>query len=907
MTTVHPGTITFLFSDIERSTHLWERYPDAMRDTLARHDELLRRIVEQHGGEVFKTVGDGFCTAFTSAGAALRAAVAIERALIVAHWSIPEPLRVRLALHTGTPEMRGDDYFGQALNRTARILAAAHGDQILLSATTAELVTDDLPHDISLRDLGEFRLRDLLHADRLFQLVAPDIPGDFPPLRTLEMIRTNLPAEVTSFVGRAQARAEVRRALETTRLMTLTGSGGVGKTRLALRVAADLIEKFADGVWLVELAPVTDPQFVVRVVANAIGVREEPGQPLDALLQSYLQQRRLLLILDNCEHLMSACATLIARIMRTCPGVSVMTTSRAALEIEGEVIWRVPSLAMPPETTDDYEALLQSEALQLFADRAAAVRPGFAITEQNAQTIARICRQLDGIPLALELAAVRVRALAVEQIAARLDDRFRLLTGGSRTALRRQQTLKALIDWSYDMLLPTEQEALRRLAVCAGGWSIEAAEAICDGLPALDALVELVNKSLVVAEEGLGEARYRLLETIRQYGLERLREQEEEQETRARHMRFFTELVEAADRDRRVHDDGHWIDRLEAEHDNIQAALETATRHVEPNAALRIAVAFGWFWERRGYWTEGRQWLERALTGSGGDDGLRTRAHMRAGELAQLQSDHDNAQEHFDTALAGYRALGDAAGIAQAIYYQGMGAFRRGDHNRARELLEEGLAIARAAGEERVANEILYGIGSVHFAIGEYDRSRAIVSEYLASCRAAGNRAGIVRALNRLGYMAFVQGDNDTARALLDENIAMQRAMKSHNRMMTDSLSIRGQVAHDDGDYATARTNYREALSIRRDLRDIFGVTYSLERIAALAASTGRIDRAARLWGAAEALRERVGSPLLPAEIGTYQAEVEDAREQYDPDAFDRAWADGRTMSTDAAVALALE
>ena len=528
------GTVTFLFTDIEGSTKIWEDHPDAMGPALARHDDLLRWSIEDNGGFVFNTVGDAFCAAFPTAGPALEAALASQLALTAEPWGTEVPLRVRLALHTGSAEERDGDYYGPTLSRVARLLAAAHGGQVLISAATQELARDQLPADASLRDLGEASLKDLARPERVFQLLHPALAADFPALRSLDnpALPNNLPQQLTSFIGRGKELAEIRALLGGTRLLTLTGAGGSGKSRLSLQAAADVLDQYEGGVWFVKLASLTDPALVPQTVADALGVSEEAGKASVRTLTDWLRPRRLLLVLDNCEHLIAACAALAAELLRACPGVHLLASSREPLGVAGEQAYRVPSLSLPdPKKGETAVALSQYEAVSLFIERARAVRADFAVTDANAPAVAQVCFRLDGIPLAIELAAVRVRSLSVEDINARLNDRFRLLTGGARDMLPRQQTLRALIDWSYDLLTEQEKTLLRRLSVFAGGWTLAAAEAVGPGEGAtggviedwevLDLLTSLVDKSLVVYEEGAdGGARYRLLETIRHYGRE---------------------------------------------------------------------------------------------------------------------------------------------------------------------------------------------------------------------------------------------------------------------------------------------------------------------------------------------------------------------------------------------------
>ena len=517
-TTLPTGIVTFLFTDIEGSTQMWEHQPDLMRPALARHDGLLRVAIGRHGGYVFKTIGDAFCAAFTSAPQALAAAGDAQRALAAELWETDAPLRVRMALSVGAAEERDGDYFGQPLNRAARLLSAGHGGQVLLSRTAQELTRDGLPPFAALLDLGEHRLKDLGHPEHVFQLLAPDLMRDFPPLRSLNnpSLLHNLPQQVSSFIGRAAEVAQVEALLGKSRLLTLTGMGGTGKTRLALQAAANLLTGGGDGVWLVELAPLADPALVPQAVAQALGVREEPGTAVSGTLTVALKEKRLLLVLDNCEHVLEACAALASDLLRACPQVHILTTSREALGVAGEQTFRVPSLSLPGTKALTAAEVAGCEAVHLFAERARQVQPSFTVTDENAPAVAAVCRRLDGIPLALELAAARVRALAVEEINARLGSRFRLLTGGSRTALPRQQTLRALIDWSYDLLHTPEKAALARLSVFAGDWSLEAAEAVCVGdeveeWEVLDLVTALADKSLLVVEQRGERMRYRLL------------------------------------------------------------------------------------------------------------------------------------------------------------------------------------------------------------------------------------------------------------------------------------------------------------------------------------------------------------------------------------------------------------
>ena len=538
------GIVTFLFTDIEASTKLWESAPEQMRVALQRHHAILQEAIASKGGTVFQIIGDAFCIAFPTAPSAISAAVTAQHALYQEPWDLPFPIRVRMGIHTGETERTstnspsGGYASNPTLNRVARILKAGHGGQVLLSHVTKQLIEDSLPANMGLRDMGEHHLKNLTRSEHLHQLNIAGLPSDFPPLNTLASHRHNLPVQLTSFIGREKEILEVIHLLEKTRMVTLIGAGGTGKTRLSIQVANDVLDQYPDGVWLVELAPILDALLIPRTIAIAIGLRDEPQRPvIDMLLLcDYLRDKELLLILDNCEHLVEACAQLADWLLHACPQIRILASSREALGMSGERLYLVPSLQLPDlQNPLTVESLSQSEAVRLFTERALAATQNFRLTDENISSVAQICHRLDGMPLAIELAAGKIRALSAQQIAQRLDDRFRLLTGGSRTALPRHQTLQSAIEWSYNLLSPSEQTLFRRLPVFVNGWTLEAAESVCSDEDTmtkatlkrediLELLAQLVNKSLVMTEEAHGEIRYHMLETIRQFGSNKLDE-----------------------------------------------------------------------------------------------------------------------------------------------------------------------------------------------------------------------------------------------------------------------------------------------------------------------------------------------------------------------------------------------
>ncbi len=898
------GTVTFLFTDIEGSTRLWERHPTAMRSALAHHDALLREIVERHGGVVFKTVGDAVQAAFDTAPPAVAAALDAQRELGAEDWGEIGALKVRAALHTGAADQHDGDYQGAVVNRLAHLLAIGHGGQVVLARATAELVGDALPGGASLLDLGEHRLKDLLRPEQVLQLAHPDLPSACPPLRSLDNHPNNLPRQLTSFVGRERGIGEVLGLLESTPLVTLSGPGGAGKTRLALQVAAELADRYADGVWLVELASVAEPCLVPGAIARTVGLVEDGGpSPTDGLAR-FLQSKSLLLVLDNCEQVVEACARLADRLLRSVPGLKILATSREALGIAGEVVWRVPSLPTPdPRALDasgDDRAirLSQYEAVRLFIDRALAALPTFAVTNDNAPALAQICHQLDGIPLAIELAAARVRMLTVEQIAGRLDQRFKLLVGGSRTAPTRQQTLRSLIDWSYDLLDDAERMLLRRLAVFAGGWTLEAAEAVCgtmdDGqwtrdersscspssivhrpssaADVLDCLARLVEKSLIQADGQDGETRYRFLETVRQYAEEKLVESGEKEFHRRRHYGWCLELAEQAEPWLWGTGQVEWLARLEREIDNLRAALawcRSATGEPPADASaraelgVRLAGTLWQFWHSRGYMREGLGVLGALLPETSEPSVARARALISFGWLPFFLGEPIGTDDALDRALALSRALDFQRGVGLALVGQGMVLLSRGDPAGAGPLWGQALDVARRTDDPVLTWVALYWLGEAARFPADYERARALLEEGLAAARALGDHWGSAALAGNLARVAVYQGDFERAEQVCREAI-VQHQEAGQNR----------------------------------------AILFILEVLAWAAAGTGDARLAARLFGVAEAARERVGALLMMGERDEHERAVAGVAAQLGETELLAAWTEGRALSLDRAVAL---
>jgi predicted ATPase/class 3 adenylate cyclase len=891
------GLVTCLFSDIEGSTRIELALGTGpYRDVRERHRELLRAAFAAHGGHEQSTEGDSFFLIFRLAGDAVRAAIDAQRAIAAEPWPDGGAVRVRMGLHTGDVESSGDDVIGYAINRTARIAGVAHGGQVLLSHATRAVVADQLPDGATLRDLGVHRLKDLREPEPLAQLVIDGLPDTFPPLRSLDARPNNLPTQLTTFVGRDSELAEAGALLRATRLLTLTGPGGTGKTRLSLQIAAAAADEFPDGVWFVALDAVRDPELVAPTIARTLGLADnKSGRSIDLLVDE-IGDGRVLLVLDNFEQVIAAGPD-IADLLRRCPNLRCLVTTRIPLRVSGEQEYPVPGLPAPPDTTRlseverlnlprglrefDIETLAQFEAVRLFIARATAIRPAFTVTNANAPAVAGIAARLHGMPLAIELAAARVKLLTPDQILARLEQHLDVLTAGSRDLPERQQTLRGAIAWSYDLLEEGARRLLDRLSVFRGGFDLEMAERVCGpadeiGGDMVERIGELVDQSLVRVDDEASEPRFAMLETIREYAAEMLADRGEAEAIADRHAAAMLELAQLAAPQLTGAAQRTWLDRLERDHDNMRAALDRAIAKPDATLGARLAIALWRFWQQRGYLNEARTRFERLEAQGWTLEPIdQARFDEAFGGIAYWQSDQPTATRLYDDALRIWRDLGDRRETANALYnraYADMievmeGGLAAADNVRDLPRLDEALAIYRELGDVGGEANLLWALGSVHFFTANAGVAEGWYRQSLDLHRMAGNRSMEAWSLHMLG------------------------------------LSLAGQRRFEE-----AREVIRDAMRHFYEAGDVSGVTLVLDDLAIVAVALGDRARGGRLWGAARHLQQRTGTALADYVMQSNRLYgVPTPKDELPPEELETLAAEGAAMSYDEIVAFALE
>ena len=897
------GLVTFLFSDIEGSTKLWEQHPQAMRIALRQHDDLLRTAFESCGGYVFKTVGDGFYVAFSRAAQALAAALAGQRALHRAEWPAPTRLRVRMALAAGVVEERDGDYFGPPLNLAARVLAAGHGGQILLAQSAQRELAGEAAPGVQLRDMGMRRFRGLNEPQRIFQVEVADLPAHFSPLHTLDPRPTNLHGELTSFVGREEAIRSIGGLLRRAdvRLVTLTGPGGIGKTRLSSQVAASLLDENDDGVFFVPLAPVHDPALIPTTIAQTLGAQESPGRvPMDELI-AYLRSRQLLLVLDNFEHLVDA-APLVNDLLRAAPYLKILATSREALQIYGEHIYPVAPLAAPSaQERITLQLLERFPATALFVQRAQAGAPHLALAESDAPTVARICASLDGLPLAIELAAARAGQFSLGEMAEQLQHRLGFLNNGPRDLPARQRTLRGALDWSYDLLSEEEQKLFVRLAVFVGGGSAEAAEHLLAGAThtpgEMTALLQsLAAKSLIQRQPG-GGSRYTILESIREYAWERLEASGDLEELRARHARYFAALVTKFETDLTGEQQAAIYQILKAEEDNLRATLEWSLQQAGDTTALALCGILWRWWAAQSRLREGTGWLERALTHqTGAGVALQAKALWGAGRLAFFQADYPKAEKSLQKSLALYRQIEDKDGVAWVLDALGAVVMQREEYEQARRLFGESLALHRAAGNRRGISHSLDDLGQIAFLQGEIEQAAQLFEEGLNLRRQLGSQEGTAVAIVNLSEALGVQGAYQRAEDLLQEGIHIYRQLNLPFGIIL-CLGNLGQMKGKQGDFAGALVCYLECLNHLREVDEEEEelVAEELLGLAAALHQTGADEAAARVLGLAEDRLKNLEDNLALWE--EYEQQQGAVGSRLGQAVWKRAWVEGQRMT----------
>jgi len=947
-----------MFTDIEGSAKLSQEFPEIYHEALTRHNEILQNAVESNNGFVFKTTGESFCCAFQNAEDSVTAAVDVQLKLN-SEKKDDIDIKVCIGIHSGKAEWNGTDYMGyMTLARSARIMAAANAEQIIISNNAYELCCDKFNEiktkKVTFRDLGERRLKDVIQPIRLFQIVSPGLREDFPTLKTLDARPNNIPVQLSSFIGREEEMKQIKELLRQSRLLTIVGSGGAGKTRLAMQTGADMIDDFANGVFITELAAVSDPELILQTLMNSVGIKEEPEISPREIVTGYLKNLEILIIFDNCEHLVSECAEIAEFLLRRCPGLKIITTSRESLNCPGEYTYRAPSLSLPDKSEyNSPEKLAQCEAVRLFTERALSINPDFRISSDNAKALAEICSRLDGIPLAIELAAARIKILTVNKINERLDDRFKLLSGGKRTALPRQQTLKALIDWSYDLLTEKEKILWSRLSVFTGGWTLESAEEIftdsnITGEEIIDLLSQLADKSIIIYNTE--KNRYMMLETLKQYGSEKLKDSGEEKIYRSKHLKYFNEFSKEAELKLNGSEVHLWLDKLESEHGNLQSAISWAAGEGDKEEGAQLSGQLVIFWEIHGHNTVGIILLESILESIRCNEqnvskesvakvlksvGILARnlgnfekskaslnesleiyrrtedKHGITGSLINLgivesdQGNYEQAQKIYEESLALGREINDKSSIADSLINMGTAAYYQGIYKQAQNFFEESLTLRRDTGYKLGIAMCLNNLGSLALRQNNFEHGQKLYKESLAIAKEIGDKTGIAMCLNNLAGLSSTQENYDQALSLYKESLSLFREIGDRlGNVMT--LNNLGMLECINKNYDTAMKYFSESIELSREIGDKIGTIDSLIGFSAVLSSGNSLSLSVNLLGAVDTALKKLGLKLQVKYSKFHEMITNQLHEKLSDEVFSKYFEEGNKLSIEEACQLSM-
>lgn len=945
------GTVTFLFTDIEGSTKLAQKFHVSLQDALEKHHSILKETIESSNGFIFKSIGDAFCCSFQNPADAIKAAVDSQKKLIAKEWQDTE-IKVRMGIHSGNAEWSGSDYMGYiTLARTARVMSVAHGGQILISNDAYKLSESESLNEISFRDLGERRLKDLVQPMNLYQILSPALPSDFPPLKTLDARPNNLPVQLTNFIGREKELLDIKKLLKSTRLLTILGSGGTGKTRLALQAAADLIDEFANGVYVSEMAAISDPFYITKVLIDSLQVKEKPGYSQEESLIDFLKGKEILIIIDNCEHLIYECAKLTGRILQNCPDLKIIATSREALNCIGEQIYRLPSMTVPENLNESNpEQITQYESVRLFIERALSVNINFRVNNDNAPALAGICSRLDGIPLAIELAAARIRVMSVEKIFERLDDRFTLLTGGNRTSLPRQQTLKALIDWSYELLTVNEKILWNRLSVFNDGWTMNSAEEICSDeiiskneIP--DLLIHLADKSIVIYDDS--KDRFRMLETIRQYGSVKLIENNNEAGIHLKLVNYF-KSISAFEKFRSENKSFTvWMNTLDTEHNNILSAIEWLLKNRMFEMCSEIVKELGNFWNTRGHILTGSKIIQDLLESrSEISKSNMTILYSESGNLLRAQGIFEKAKESYEKCLELSLELDNKIQIANALLglgnveaqsgnFEKAGRFFKkslavsrecnfssgitfslnnlgnvslvlGDLKQAEKYSMESLEINRKSGNKRDIAFTLDTMSNILVELGNYDLSLKYLEECLALTKEIGDKSGIAFALNNMSGIYHRKGNNEQAKSYLEESLRIRMEIEDKNGIAYSYYNL-GSIFFEEKKFEQAREYFRNSLKLRIELGDKLGIAYSLLSVKSILELENESLKSVKILGIFKNIIDSIGIDEGNHEFDFHQNLSKEIHEKLNSKEYSEYFNEGYTMKNDEALRYAVE